>query len=87
MYNKSNVLDQVKRLFESIKQIPTPHTGGDKLVIELCNSVAIKMNQDIKFVSEKNEKEMIKNHKQLTEDVLYLVKQRHVINRLQADHV
>lgn len=87
MYNQSNVLNQVKLLLEVISKIPTPHTPGDKLVIELCNSIAIKMNYDIKFVSENNEKAMIKNHTQLTEDVLYLVKQRHVINRIQADHV
>ena len=87
MYNKQNIFNQVKQLFEAIKQIPTPHTSGDKLVIELANTIAIKMNYDIRFVSEKNEKEMIKNHKQLTEDVLFLVKQRHVINRLTSDHI
>lgn len=87
MYNNTNVFNQVKLLFEAIKQIPTPFSNGDKLVIELANSTAIKMNYDIRFVSDKNEQQMIKNHKQLTEDVLYLIKQRHVINRLQSDVV
>lgn len=87
MYNKSNVLDQVRLLFETIRKIPTPHTPGDKLVIELCSSIAIKMNYDIKFVTENNEKAMIKNHTQLMDDVLYLVRQRHVINRIQSDNV
>lgn len=87
MYNKSNVLDQVKLLFEAIKKIPTPHTDGDKLVIELAHSSAIKMNYDIKFVSEQNEKQMKKVHNQLTDDVIFLIRQRIVINRLMSDHV
>lgn len=87
MYNKSNVFQSVKRLYNAIKMIPTPHTTGDKLVVELCNSIAIKMNYDVKFVSEDNEKVMILNHTQLTEDVLYLVKQRHIINRMMVDHI
>lgn len=49
MYNKQNIFNQVKLLFEAIKQIPTPHSNGDKLVIELANSTAIKMNYDLVF--------------------------------------
>lgn len=85
MYKKEEVLEMVKNLLTVMKKIASTNislSNTDKLLVELIHNIAIKMNHDYKFISLTNWKLMKKNHTELYEDIIYLVKHHGYLEHL-----